>query len=541
MNRRMTRAGAAIIGLGLVLSSVGCAHQSAGSSAAGNSKNLVSTTPAGQTPVSRVTWNLPYEPASIDPAKTQVTADAPVQANMCESLLRENPDLTLSPNLASAYEQVNPLTWTYQLRTDVKFWDGHPMTVADVLASLRRHMDPNSGSYWAIYYQNVKSITQSGPSQITVKLSRPDELFNYELATAGGAISEAKVMESDGANYGSPSDGVMCTGPFKFQSWTPGSNINLAANEDYWDASRKPKIGTLVEKFISDPATLASALTSGEIDGMYDLPNAAIPQLEKASNGTVYLGPSTASLDLIPTEKSGPLHNANVRRAMFLALDRGAIASGVYHGDALPAQSFVNPAYAYGKAVFDAYTATLAKPAVDLTEAKALVSHVADAGAPIILATSPDPSLTIVANALRSAGQSIGLNIQVETLTPTENNDLYFDQKLRDKYDAFLNVQFTMVADPLEELLFVTKSSPYNYGQYDNPEFNNLFNAALGTADPTARAHAVVKALTAVDQDLPWVPIVSMPVRTFLNNKLTGIPTSWAFMFTPWAASVGGK
>lgn len=541
MIRRMTRAGAAIIGVGLVLASVGCSHPSAGSGAAGNSHTLVSTTPAGPTPVSQVTWNLPYEPVSIDPAKTQVTADAPVQANMCESLLRENPDLSLSPNLASTYKQVNPLTWTYQLRTDVKFWDGHPMTVADVLASLRRHMDPNSGSYWAIYYQNVKSITQSGPSQITVKLSRPDELFNYELATAGGAISEAKVMAADGANYGSPSNGVMCTGPFRFQSWTPGSNITLAANEDYWDASRKPKAGTLVEKFISDPATLASALSSGEIDGMFDLPNAAIPQLEKASNGTVYLGPSTASLDLIPTEKSGPLHNANVRRALFLALDRSAIASGVYHRDALPAQSFVNPAYAYGKPVFDAYTATLPKPAVDLTEAKALVSHVADASTPIILATSPDPSLTIVANAIRSAGQSIGLNIQVQTLTPTENNDLYFDQKLRDKYDAFLNVQFTMVADPLEELLFVTKSSPYNYGQYYNAEFNNLFNTALGTADPTARAHAVVKALTVVDQDLPWVPIVSMPVRTFLNNKLTGIPTSWAFMFTPWAANLGGK
>lgn len=533
---------AAGIAVATVLSGCSTANTSGDASSPGAGE-LVSTTQPASKDVATVTWNLPYEPASLDPIKTQVYADAPVESNMCESLLKVKPDLSIGPNLASSYTQTHDATvWTYQLRPDVHFWDGSPMTAADVAASLQRNLDPKAGSYWSLEYKNVKSIRATGAHEVTITMSRPDALLNQTLATSGGAVSKASTLKADGSKYGNPQTGLMCTGPYKFDSWKPGSSITLVKNTDYWNKPAKPRVGRLVFKFVSDPNTIASGLTSGTLDGMYQVPAASIPQLQNASGGKLYQGPSTASLDLIPTERKGPMRDAKVRQALFAALDRNAVATGVYQGAASAAKSFVNPGVGYGKNVYDAYFNSLPAPRVDLAKAKQLIKQASTAtGTPIKLATSPDPSLVTVANAVAAAGKRLGLNVQVVTLTPAENDQLYFDPKVRDKYDAFLNVQWTLTTDPLEELDFVTKGAFTNYGLYDNPAFEKAFNHAIGVVNPDARAQAAVAALKIVDADLPWVPIVSLPVTTYISDKLTGIPTSWAFMYAQWAQGLGGK
>lgn len=543
-NRWSVRISCLAAGLALVTIASACSSEGkSGGSSQSPSDQLVSTTAPATNDVATVTWNLPYEPASLDPIKTQVYADAPVESNMCESLLKVQPDLSIGPNLAASYtESKNATVWTYTLRSGVHFWDGNPMTAADVVASLKRNIDPKSGSYWSLEYKNVKTIEATGPLQVTITMTQPDALLNQTLATSGGAVSEAATLQHDGAKYGTPADGVMCTGPYKFQSWKPGSSITLAKNTSYWNTKAPLRVGTLMFKFVSDANTISSGLTSGSLDGMYQVPAASIPLLKTSTAGTLYQGPSTASLDLLPTERSGPMHDSKIRRALFLALDRNAVATGVYHGAATAAKSFVNPGVGYGAKVFNAYFNSLPTPAVDLTKAKQLVAQVSAASQTTIkLATSPDPSLVTVANAIAAAGRQLGLNIQVVTLTPAENDNLYFDQKARDQYDAFLNVQWTLTTDPLEELDFVTKGAFTNYGLYDNRAFETAFNAALGVVNPDERAQATVAALKIVDADLPWVPIVNLPVTTYVSNKLTGIPTSWAFLYGEWALALGGK
>lgn len=545
VRRRNTTVASAATSLILAAALAACSSSttSGGSSDSATAKQLLNTTRKATSSVPAVIWNLPYEPASLDPIKTQVYADAPVESNMCESLLKVRPDLTVAPSLAASYTQTkNATVWTYKLRHDVTFWDGSPMTSADVVASLKRNLDPAAGSYWSLEYKNVKNIVANGRYEVIITMKRPDALLNQTLSTSGGAVSKASALASAGAKYGNAHTGVACTGPFKFGSWRPGSSITLAKNDTYWDKANMAKVSQLTFKFVSDPNTIASGLTSGSLDGMYEVPAAAIPQLTSASSGHLYQGPSTASLDLVPTERQGAMRAPAVRKALFNALDRQAVATGVYHGAATAARSFVNPGIGYGKPVFDAYFASLPAAKVDLAKAKELIGTAGvDTSAPIKLATSPDPSLVTVANAIASAGQQLGLKIQVVTLTAAENDDLYFDQKARDKYDAFLNVQWTPVTDPLEELDFVTKGAFTNYGLYDNPTFEKAFNHAIGVVDGTARAKAAVTALKMVDADMPWVPIVSLPVTTYVSDKLTGIPTSWAFMYGQWAQGLGGK
>ena len=90
------------------------------------------------------TWVSYAEPFSLDYVYAFDYADNQVLANVCESLLRLNPDYTLSPGLAETFEHPTPETWVYTIRDGVTFHDGTPLTAADV-ASMNRHLDPAVG------------------------------------------------------------------------------------------------------------------------------------------------------------------------------------------------------------------------------------------------------------------------------------------------------------------------------------------------------------------------------------------------------------
>ena len=90
-------------------------------------------------------WASYAEPYSLDYAYAFDYADNQVLANVCESLLRLNPDYTLTPALAESFAHPTPTTWVYTIRDGVTFHDGTPLTAADVVASMSRHLDPAVG------------------------------------------------------------------------------------------------------------------------------------------------------------------------------------------------------------------------------------------------------------------------------------------------------------------------------------------------------------------------------------------------------------
>lgn len=159
-------------------------------------------------------WVSYSEPYSLDYAYAFDYADNQVLANVCESLLRLNPDFTLSPGLAEAFEHSTPETWVYTIRDGVTFHDGSPLTAADVVASMSRHLDPEVGSSWYSVYQNVAAIEQTGDREVTVTMNRADSQFNLAMGGSAGVVESAATLAEKGADYGNSSGLVNCTGPF---------------------------------------------------------------------------------------------------------------------------------------------------------------------------------------------------------------------------------------------------------------------------------------------------------------------------------------
>ncbi len=517
-----------------------------GEGGAGTSQSdLVYETPPAKGPVDQVTWNLLREPTTVDPIKTQTEAEGPVVANMCESLLTVTPEFELVPGLAESYRMTNPTTWVYQLRPGVRFWNGKPVTTDDVVYSLERSFGKTStasGSYWPTYFTRVQSIRATGADEITIKLTKPDALLNRILATPAGAVIEKASSQAAGADLGTPSVGVMCSGPFKFRSWTPGKSISLESNADYWDSDRVPLTKTLDFEFVDNDSAISSALKTGELEGMYEVPVSLVQQLQQAESGKLYFGPGTRFLAMYPTETS-LLRDPKLREALFLVMDRGGIADGIFPGAAEPMKSLMPPTFAYEEEAFNSYLGSIpaASPEADLEAARKLVEEYGPQDRPLVLATEATPSTVEVANQIQSRAKEIGLEVKVDVLTPNQNSALWFDKGLRGKYDGFLAYTFVYNAEPLDFLVYFTPESYYNYGLYKNTEFNERFNDALGTYDDEARAKKVIEAYKIVDNELPWIPIVYQPQRLFINNEITGVPTSWAYVWSAWADRLGSN
>ncbi|MEV0968347.1 ABC transporter substrate-binding protein [Microtetraspora glauca] len=531
--------------LSLGLAACGGGADPAGPKTAGQKlDDLLVITPAAQRDLDKATWNLPFgEPASLDPIKAFNYPENTVVANLCEGLMRLDPDYSMKPNLAEKVETSDQKTWVYTLRDGVRFWDGEPMTADDVVFSLRRHLDPKEGSYWASdqITGNIASIEKTGDRQVTITLKKPDATLNSYMATPIGVVVERKQRAEAGAKYGTPEGSVMCTGPFTLSSWEKGSKITMLRNDAYWDASRRAKTKQIDLQFIVDPGAIASALQTNAIDGSYDVPLGAVDQLSNAGDGTLYFGKSLQLVGVISTG-DGALGNPAVRRALALATDREAIAQTVFAGTAQVPRSLVpRGGWTYGDEVFGKAYDALPDTKKSLDEAKKLLSGVDVGSAPITIAYPSERQFYAdILSEMSNAARELGLTVQPKGVPSAQYGAFFSDPKARAGYDGFMTTNYMDIPDPLAFLRTIAaKGGSQNFNGYDDPQAQSLIAEAAGTLDEAKRATLVTELQAKVMEQMPWIPIAAPSVRLFLNKRVTGVPASFVYLYYPWAADLG--
>jgi peptide/nickel transport system substrate-binding protein len=522
-----------------------CGGGNSSSSTAGSpaTSGLTNQLPAPKGDVAHLNWAMPQgEPASIDPTQGSDLSPTFVTSNLCESLLKLNPDFSIANNLASKVATPDPTTYVYTLRDGVRFWDGKPMTADDVVYSLKYAARPES--FVAFFFENVKSIRATGPHQVTVKLSKPDALFNRELAGSPGAVMEKAFSEKAGKKLGTAKGGLMCTGPFKLASWKSGQSIELVRNDDYWDPAGRAKAATVSLKFLTDSTALAQALIAGEVDGAYEIPPAIIPSLQKASSGRLHQGPSTEYLEMGALRPGGPLANPDLRAALFWSIDRKALASAVFHNTATPNYTLVstNSFDPGAKRVYQQAYAKYAKAhTLTIDQAKQLVQKAGARGKTIKLAAlAGDATQSQLAQLVQEQGQQLGLKIKIEPVQPTQYAQLFVDPKLRGNYDLYFVTGFNGLPEPVELLGFViTSKAFYNFTGYSNKQVDQLIDQARQTADAQERAKLVTRAQDIFEREPHDTSLLSRNEVMFLNKKYTGAITSFTYLGRPSLAAIG--
>ena len=540
----------AVAAMVVVLVAAGCSGRPVTSASSAPLPLDVTTTPAAAGQMDRVTWALPYgEPRTLSWLASSAFSENTVLSNLCEGLLRVTPDLGYEPALASSVTTSDNTTYVATLRPGVQFSNGDPVTTDDVIYSLSAHLDPARGSFWVEWVKNVKSITATGPAQVTITLRKPDTTFDKFLATSGAAIVQKRYVEAKGTQYGTASGGVMCTGPYQLKAWTPGYDLALSRNDNYWDTAHRPKVATIDFKFITNSTTLSNGLQSGEIDGTYELPPGAITRLRSLPVGKVYLGKSLAYATVEFTSKPGPTADPRIRRALSLILDRAAIARVIFHGAAAPIKSSYFPAtWGYGAQTYQRHYQSLPEASgTDLAEAARLVAESSRGSGGIapmtLLSNADDPVAKQLSAYLKSQAQVIGLRVDIVEMPAAQWVITGFDKERQKAYDLFpsmLNYQdFPDPINPAEYTL--VPGGVFNSSGYHNPAVRQWIDQARAEPDPDKRAALMTKVQNQAYQiDTVAIPLVNYASVLFMNDRITGAPASLnAHLFYPWARDLG--
>lgn len=506
---------------------------------------IATAAPAGDEQVDSITWNIPSgEPLSLDPAQAWIDSNSTVEANLCEPLMRFKSDYTQEPALATSVGHPNSTTWVFHLREGVTFWDGTPMTAADVVYSLKRVLDPKVGSSWSRWPPDGATITADGTHTVTLKVPKFNSAISNYFATPAFAVVSKAFAEKAGKTFGSPAGGVMCTGPYELDpsDWVSGQSITVKRNDHWWDHGDLPKVRSVKFEFVTDPAAQTAGVANGEIDGQWKPGISSFTQLEKADGHLLHAhGLATSYLSVLSFD--GALGDVKVRRALQKSIDYDGIVKSVYRGAATPLRAIAPPTgWGYGKKVFQAGWNALPEPAQDLDAARKLASSSSKASEPINLAyrTTSDEATKIV-TAIAASANSIGLNVKLKPLTGDEYGALFYDSGARKGLDMFLITGALDFPDPAPYYQFFTIGDPNNFNGYANKEYTAQITSAMGAADPDKKAEHVVAAQKIMAADLVDIPLVTQTTSVYYSGSLGGLLPSGSFIYTPWAADLGGR
>ena len=548
--KSITRIAIPLTTAAIVLAACSSGGGGGGSSASGSASgsgasglSLVDLTPPATAQIDKVTWNLwEGEPYTTDPYTSADYKENTVNSNMCETLMIYDPSYQFKPWLAKAFSNPDPLTWVYDLRDDVTFWDGSKMTTDDVVFSMNKNLTDATSLYHYLY-SNVKSVTATGANQVTVKLSAPDYLFNREMADYAGVVVQKKFYEAHVKDVGSPDVGVMCTGPFQFTSWTKGDNLTLTRYDGWWNKEQTPKVKSLVFKFLTDEAAVTAALQTGEIDGSYDPPLSGLSQLATNTTGKLFYGSMPSNVTYTYTNPTGPMANPKMRLALQNAIDWNGIAKVVFKDTAVPIKAELPPTtFDDAKAQLEpAYAALPANGTPDIAKAKALVAEAgADAQKPVIIGTIASATGSAFGNAVVDGAKKAGINATLKVIPVDQYTNYLYDPKTREGVDMLFTDFWSNIPNALDWMgTTSTKGSSFNQWGYSG--IDTLYLQARAEKDDTKRGQLTADMMNKLaGENLTMGNGLQRASRLWMNNKITGAPATFTYVYAPWAQYLGG-
>jgi peptide/nickel transport system substrate-binding protein len=534
-SRRQVLWGAAGVGLaagaGGLLTACGGSAASSGSRAAGV---LAKGKPAlaGGTPKRGGTFKAGVLSAGSEenlyPGTAATNPDSIRLYNLYNTLFYPGSGYNLYPTVPglALYADSNPAAtlWTFKLRDGVVWHDGKPFTADDVVYNFQYLWSNPSSNYSAAFLTGLvdfKNVRKLDPLTVQVPLLYPYGQFPTILSFFSFAVLQ------DGATPKSTGVNPIGTGPFKYESFTPGQQSTFTANPNYWE-SGKPYVDRLVvnSSFTDYTATL-DALLSGELDLI------VAPELTQARQEL-----SLGRVQVLESESAGqtyafgmrvdraPYNDPRVRKAFRLLVNRPVMIDGALAGFGSVGNDLLGP-------LTEFYNSSL-HIEQDLDQAKALFKAAGVAGNTFVWPTSEsfvgqEESATILAEEASQAGIKISLTVESPGayFTPAEG--------------AFDRVCEQNVMQPIPSLAAqysaeLTKNAPYSDTHWGSQTPGGaaaatLINEAIGALDPTKAAELWQEVQLAQFNQGGYIIWANAPYVDLAANNVRGLRESAGYNF----------
>jgi peptide/nickel transport system substrate-binding protein len=252
------------------------------------------------------------------------------------------------------------LDMTWPLHGNVHWHDGQPFTSRDVCFTWKFVTSAGSQTYNRDQYQGIVDCRAENDSTVVF---RWNGLYGYYAGLFEailpehvlGGMSTEQIVNYTPYNRGAATIG---TGPFRFAEWKTGEYIRVVRNENYWRGTEVPQIDEVVWSFIPDTNTRLNAMKAGQYDFARILPT-QVEEVANLSGYRTHLISSNTFLHFdvsVQTERGRALfRDGAVRKALFHAIDRQAIAQQLMRGTVAIAHTPINPSSPYHNAAVAKY------------------------------------------------------------------------------------------------------------------------------------------------------------------------------------------
>jgi peptide/nickel transport system substrate-binding protein len=383
------------------------------------------------------------------------------------------------------------LTYTYKLKSGLKYSDGTPVVAGDYAASVERSINDKANRH-AAFFAPITSVEAPDAQTVVFHLKAPYASLPTVISQPEFAFFPASKL-TDAAFFKAP----ISNGPYVVKSFPSDTELALTVNPNY--AGGTPVIHDLVLQYIQDPGTRVAELKSGQIQYADDLPSNTLSQVS-GGDLRVEVTKLFQGIYLYVNDRNAPLSDVNVRQAISMAIDRDKLNQIAYSGKSSPLLGFLPDTMTYHEANL---------PGFNLAKAKALIKQSSCAsGCSIkIQIRNGLTSYIDIASVLQQQLKEIGINATLNQIDPSiaatnESNGSYQTEvngllSRADFPDGFLDLG-----------LLSTGGIHALYSGYASPTMDSAIGDAIANSgDKRKAAMSQVNVLFA--KDLPHVPLLN--------------------------------
>lgn len=473
--------------------------------------------------------------SALDPPANTLGANANlIDSLVLAGLVRLDQNLRVQPD-GSDHWTVSPdrRTYTFHIRSSLKFADGTPVTAADFAYSLNRAFSPqfaNAGN--AEYYlsniaggqavtngkaKSVSGIQVVNPSTLRIRTITASAVFLDQLAATSAAaeVVPRRIIQRYGKSW---TEHMVGTGPFYVQRLQHGRESDLAPNPYYWRG--KPRLGGIHVLFIANPDTAYELYRHGGLDvmGAVQFPSDKFSLARHQSD--FHQAANLATVYLTPNEKKPPFNDVHVRRAFSFAIDRNTLVNKFLAGQDVPAHTILPPG-------IPGYDAALRGQTFDPKQARA---ELAKAGYPggkgfphlTLSFSGGDPGQTDSSQVLQRMWSAyLGVNVSLNKMEQNAYNNLLNARSYQLAYISWTEDY----PDPQNFLsLQLQTGNGNNNGSYSNATFDSLTKRADALVGNNAARFKLYHQAEAIAlNQAAWLVLFHPKWDIFINKNVRGL------------------
>jgi peptide/nickel transport system substrate-binding protein len=441
---------------------------------------------------------------TVDPHKSLTYLDTSRLQSIYQPLVQLNAQAKVEYVLAESItaHQGSLSEWVINLRPGVTFHDGKDFTASDVIFTFQRIFSNSFTGKFGLGPIDIKGTKALDKHTVLVKMTKPFASFPEQLAAFWYNLYIAP------ANF-NPAKPVG-TGPFTYQSFTPGQRSVFTRNPHYWK-SGLPHVDTLTIIDFSDNTTLQDALTTGVIHGAGALDGPQIASLATTSGIKTVVSHSGEIIPFTMRIDQPPFNDVNVRQAMRLLVDRPQLIDSALDSYGVIANDVFSP--------YDPdFDHSLTRPAQgDIQQAKFLLRKAGQEGLTVSLTTSAVATGTVaMATVLAAQAKAAGVTIKLNNVP----SSVFFGPNyLKWPFAQDYYNYYPYLAQVAESML---NGSPFNETHTNNARYTSLYDQANATASPSVRKEILYEMQNFDFTEGSYIIPAFIDVLDAYSSKVTG-------------------